>query len=152
PNVMRIGPILGMAAALAAAPSPAKAGAVLDAVKGGGLTAVRKALQLHGGPNDKEVDGTTALHWAVQEDRADLVRVLLHSGARANEANQYGLTPLAGALMKGNAPVTEELLQAGADPKIRVPGMGPALLAAAHVGNPEVIQALLKAGVNVNET
>jgi len=149
---MRIGPILGIAVALAVAPSLAKAGSVLDAVKHGNLTAVQRALQQHGNPNDKEPDGTTALHWAVQEDRADLVRALLHSGASANAANQYGLTPLAGALMKGDAPVTEELLDAGASPTVRVPGMGPALMAAAHVGNPEVIQALLKAGAKVNET
>jgi ankyrin repeat protein len=147
----RLASISGIVVVLAAAQS-GRAGPVLDAVKAGNPPAVRKALQQHGDPNDKEGDGTTALHWAVQQDSAEMVRVLLASGANANAINQYGLTPLAGALTKGNAPVTEALLKAGADPAVRVPGMGPALIAAAHVGNPGVIHALLKAGVNVNET
>lgn len=144
--------ISGIVVAFAVAHAAANAASVLDLVKAGNLAAVQKALQQHGDPNDKESDGTSALHWAVQADRADMVHVLLASGAKANATNQYGLSPLAGALMKGNAPITEDLLSAGADPKVRVPGMGPALIAAAHVGNPEVIQALLNAGVNVNET
>jgi ankyrin repeat protein len=144
--------IFGIVAVLALGADLAGGASVLDTVKAGNLPAVQTALQQRGDPNEKEADGTTALHWAVQEGRADIVRVLLASGARANATNQYGLTPLAGALMKGNAPITEDLLKAGADAKVRVPGMGPALIAAAHVGNPSVIQALLKAGASANET
>jgi ankyrin repeat protein len=129
-----------------------KTESLMDAVKLGNLSSVQKALQLHADPNDAEADGTTALHWAVQEDRLDLVKALLSGGAGANAKNQFGLTPLALALTKGNAAIVEQLLQAGADPKVRVPEMGPALFAAAHVGNPDVIKALLKAGVNANET
>src|SRR5579863_1759153 len=117
----RLASISGIVVVLAAAQS-GRAGPVPDAVKAGNPPAVRKALQQHGDPNDKEGDGTTALHWAVQQDSAEMVRVLLASGANANAINQYGLTPLAGALTKGNAPVTEALLKAGADPAVRVPG------------------------------
>ncbi len=145
----RILSFAGIAIALTGAMSGAP---VLDAVKSGNLPAVQNALDRRGDPNDADADGTTTLHWAVQEDRLDLVRVLLKAGAHPNANNQYGLTPLALALTRGNAAITEELLRAGANPAVRVPGMGPALFAAAHVGNAEVIQALLKAGLNVNET
>jgi uncharacterized protein len=125
---------------------------LIDAVKAGNPADVQRVLKRGRGANEAESDGTTALHWAVQEDRLDLVKLLLAAGANSNAKNEYGLTPLGCALTRGNTPITEELLKAGADPNIPVPEMGPALFAAAHLGNPEVVRALLQAGAKVNET
>ena len=44
----------------------ADAGSLIDAVKAGNLTAVKKLLAGHRNPNDAEADGTTALYWGVQ--------------------------------------------------------------------------------------
>jgi ankyrin repeat protein len=130
--------------------APGDAASLFDAVKAGNLPAVQRTLQ-RTGPNQAETDGTTALHWAVQEDRLDIVQALVKAGADANAKNHYGLTPLAWAVNNGNAGITEQLLKAGADPRLPVPEMGTALLAAARTGNPRVISALLKAGVNAND-
>ena len=120
-------------------------------MKAGNLPGIQKALRQRGNANQAEKDGTTALHWAVQANRSDIVQVLVEAGADVNARNHFGATPLAVALIDGNSAIAEQLLKAGANPRVPVPELGTALLAAAHIGNPEVIKELLKAGVNVNE-
>ena len=103
-----------------------------------------------GSPNQTEPDGTTPLHWAVQQDRLDIVQALISAGANVNAKNRYGSTPLVLAATNGNASVTEVLLKAGADVRVSVPETGSVLIAAARTGNPEVIKLLLAAGADVN--
>jgi uncharacterized protein len=138
-----------LAGALAGAPEDV--GSLVNAVKAGDLRAVQKELQARHNPNEAEADGTTALHWAVEENRADLAQALLAAGANVNAANHLAMTPLAVALTGGNSAMTELLLKAGANPRVPVPELGTPLLAAAHMGDTPVIEALLKAGVDVNE-
>ncbi len=123
----------------------------MDAVKAGNIAVVKKTLQLHGDPNAADPDGTTALHWAVQTDRLDLVEALISAGAKVKVTNRWGVTPLALAVTNGNPAITQALLKAGADPRHAVPETGTPLLTAARSGNPDVIKALLAAGVNANE-
>ena len=101
-------------------------------------------------PNQTDPDGTTPLHWAVQQDRLDLVQALISAGATVNTKNRYGSTPLVLAATTGNASVAEALLKAGADVRVSVPETGSVLIAAARTGNPAVIQLLLAAGADVN--
>jgi ankyrin repeat protein len=124
---------------------------VVNAVKAGNIEAIKKKLQLHGDPNSTDPDGTTALHWAVQTDRLDLVEALISAGAKVKVTNRWGVTPLALAVTNGNPAITQALLRAGADPRTPIPGTGTPLLTAARSGNPDVIKALLAAGVNANE-
>ncbi len=56
-------------------------------------------------PRRKPPDGTTALHWAVYHDDADLVARLIKAGADVNAANDYGSTPLTEAATAGDAAV-----------------------------------------------
>jgi ankyrin repeat protein len=140
--------ILGAAIMLSA---PAKPESIVNAVKDGNGAAVKTNLQAHGDPNSADPDGTTALHWAVQMDRLDMVEPLISAGAKVNATNRWGVTPLALAVTNGNAPITQALLKAGADPRHAVPATGTPLLTAARSGNPDVIKALLAAGVNPNE-
>jgi ankyrin repeat protein len=145
--------MLGAAVALSV-PSfaaPPELESVVGAVKDGNGAAVKKQLQMHGDPNSSDPDGTTALHWAVQKDRVDLVEALISAGAKVNVTNRWGVTPLALAVTNGEAAVTQALLKAGADPRHPVAETGTPLLTAARSGNPDVIQALLAAGVNANE-
>ena len=50
----------------------------------------------------KEVDGTTALHYAAHYDDAELVKRLIKAGADLNAANDYGATPLGEAAVTGD--------------------------------------------------
>ncbi|HWE53725.1 MAG TPA: ankyrin repeat domain-containing protein [Bryobacteraceae bacterium] len=128
------------------------ASSVVEAVKGGNVAVLQKTLQQHPDPNTAEADGTTALHWAVQKDRLDLVQALLAAGAKPNVKNRWGVSPLALAVATGSPGITKALLRAGADPRVSVPETGTPLLTAAHSGNPETIKALLAAGVKADET
>jgi uncharacterized protein len=121
-----------------------------EAVKAGNLPAVQTSLQQRKEPNQTELDGTTPLHWAVQQDRLDIVEALISAGANVNAKNRYGTTPLVLAATTGNASVTEALLKAGADVRVSVPETGSVLITAARTGNPEVIKLLLAAGAEVN--
>ena len=60
-------------------------------------------------------DGTTALHWAVHFNDADLVARLLKAKADPNVTNEFGATPLSEAAIVGNVEIIERLLKAGAD-------------------------------------
>ena len=101
-------------------------------------------------PNQTAPDGTTPLHWAVQQDRLDTVQALISTGANVNAKNRYGVTPLVLAVTTGDAPVVKALLAAGADVRVSVPETGSVLMTAARTGNPEVIKLLLAAGADVN--
>jgi ankyrin repeat protein len=153
-QVRRFFSVLGTLIALSAPflAAPAELDSVVNAVKAGNVSVVAKQLQMHGDPDSADPDGTTALHWAVQTDRVDLVEALISAGAKVKVTNRWGVTPLALAVTNGNPAITQALLKAGADPRAAVPGTGTPLLTAARSGNPDVIKALLAAGVNANES
>ena len=100
--------------------------------------------------NAPQVDGMTALHWAVYHDRLDLVRRLLDAGADASAANRYGVIPLSLACANGNPEVVEALLAAGADPNAVLPGGETVFMTAARTGRIEVVEALYEAGADVH--
>jgi ankyrin repeat protein/cytochrome c5 len=124
---------------------------LLKAVKSGDLPSVQKALRAHHDPSEAEPDGTTSLHWAVQENRLDIANALLAAGANVNALNHFGASPLAVAFTCGNSAAAAELLKAGANPHAPIPEMGTPLLAAARLGDTALIKALVKAGVNADE-
>jgi ankyrin repeat protein len=96
-----------------------------------------------------EADGTTALHWAVRADDAELVQMLLTAGADVSAATREGITPLALAAINGIVGMTETLLKAGARPNTALPEGETVLMTAARTGQPEVIKLLLKAGADL---
>src|SRR5258706_7780354 len=101
---------LGLAAPVAAAPRAALA----DAVEQRDKTSVRTLLGTGVDVNAAQVDGTTALHWAVYNDDAETVALLLRAGANVNAVNRYGVPPLAQACKNGNAATVQLLLDDGA--------------------------------------
>jgi uncharacterized protein len=123
---------------------------LLEAARAGNLSAVQASLQHQKDTRQTEPDGTTALHWAVQQDRLDIVQALIAAGANVNAKNRYGTTPLLLAVSNGNASVTTALLKAGADVRVNIPEMGSILIAAARTGSPDVIRLVLAAGADVN--
>ena len=60
----------------------------------GDRAAVQKLIQQKADVNAPQVDGATALHWAVYREDAELVDMLIRAGANVKAANREGVTPL----------------------------------------------------------
>ena len=111
------------------------------------------ALELLAGGADakaKDVDNTTALHWAAHYADVELADKLVRAGADVNALNDYGSTPLMEAATIGNADIIKLLLKAGADVESTSKEGQTALMAAARTGNVAAAEALVKKGANVN--
>ena len=80
---------------------------------------VRGLLEESADVNAAQVDGMTALHWAVYNDDTDLAGLLVRSGADVNAQNRYGVPPLSLASTNGNPTAVKLLLYARADPNGR---------------------------------
>src|ERR1041384_3134656 len=73
--------------------APAKS-EIADAAMHGDKATVRNLIQKKADVNATQIDGTTALHWAVQADDLDLVDLLIRNGAKVSIATVAGATPL----------------------------------------------------------
>jgi ankyrin repeat protein len=112
-----------------------------------------QALKLLAGGADakaKDVDNTTALHWAAHYGDVELADKLIRAGADVNTVNDYDSTPLMEAATLGNAAIVKLLLKAGADVESTSKEGQTALMAVARTGNVEAAEALVKKGANVN--
>jgi ankyrin repeat protein len=123
---------------------------LLDAAKAGDSSAVQAQLAKKADPNVADADGSTALHWVVENDDLALTQALLAAGARARVANRHGITPLHLAATNGNAPIVQRLIEAGADVNGATPGSETPLMMAARTGDPETVKALLTYGAVVD--
>src|SRR5437773_12522467 len=88
---------------------------VADAVMRGNKDALRSLLQRKVDVNAPQIDGTTALHWAVRADDLETADLLIRAGANVSAANREGATPMQLATLNGNAVMIGRLIQAGAD-------------------------------------
>ena len=129
---------------------PGQSRTLLDVVKAGDAAAARTLLARGGDPNSADADGSTVLHFAVENDETELIQALLAAGARARVANRHGITPLHLAATNGNATIVQRLIAAGADVNGVTPGGETALMMAARTGDPETIKALLTHGAMVD--
>jgi len=124
---------------------------VADAAMRGDREAVRVALARKADVNAAQIDGSTALHWAVERDDLDMVDQLIRAGARVAARTREGVTPLQLAATNGSAAMIDRLLKAGADPNGPLTAGGDtALMMAARTGKTDAIRALVEAGANVN--
>src|SRR5215813_2820771 len=123
---------------------------VADAVMKGDKAVLRTLLQQKADVNAPQVDGATALHWAVYRDDLETVNQLITAGAKVDVKNREGVTPLQMGSLYGNAKIIDRLLKAGADPKQKGPAGETMLMLAARVGNPDAITVLIAAGADVN--
>lgn len=126
------------------------AAGLVDAVKSGDRTTALTLIQQKVNVNTPESDGTTALHWAVQKDDADLVDRLIKAGANVNARNDYGSTPMSEAAINGDAAVMDKLLKAGANVESPNADGMTALMIIARTNNVEAARVLLNHGANVN--
>ena len=122
-----------------------------DATMARNAQTVRSLLQKKADVNAPQVDGSTALHWAVRYDDLDTADLLIRAGARVSATNREGVTPLQLAAMNGSAPMIDKLLKAGANPNAALtPSGDTALMMAARTGKPEAVTVLLESGADVN--
>ena len=128
----------------------AQAPSLADAAEMRDGTLIRGLLQEGVDVNAPQVDGMTALHWAVYNDDADLAGLLVRSGADVNAENRYGVPPLSLASTNGNATVVSLLLDAGADPNESLQGGETVLMTAARTGSLEAVKELLAKGADPN--
>jgi uncharacterized protein len=136
---------------LASGLSAATPSAVADAAMRGDKAAVRALIEKKSDVNAAQIDGTTALHWAVRADDLELTEMLLKAGAQPSAANQSGATPMLLSAMNGNAAILERLIQSGADPNAPLSQTGDtALMIAARSGQLDAVRALVDHGAKVN--
>jgi ankyrin repeat protein len=113
--------------------------------------AVRALLQQNADVNAPQIDGTTALHWAVEADDLELTDLLIRAGAHVSAANKTGATPLLLATINGNAVLIERLITAGADPNAPLTkSADTALMMASRTGKIDAVKVLLDHGAQVN--
>jgi ankyrin repeat protein len=100
--------------------------------------------------NQHTADGTTALHWAVYHNDADLVDRLLAAGANPNAKNDYGATPMSEAAVVGNVQVLKSLLAHKADIESPNADGQTALMIIARTSNVDAAKLLISHGAAVN--
>jgi ankyrin repeat protein len=122
----------------------------VDAAEQRDRALIRTLLSAGADVNAAQVDGMTALHWAVYNDDADTAALLVRSRANVNATNRYGVSPLSLACTNGNANLVKLLLDAGANVNTSLPGGETVLMTAARVGKLEAVRALLARGADPN--
>src|SRR5688572_13364933 len=137
---------------LAAVPAAfAATSEVADAAMKADRAAVRAALARKADVNAPQVDGTTALHWAVEHDDIELTNLLIQAGARVAARTREGVTPIQLAAINGSGLMLDRLLKAGADPNAALtPSGDTALMMAARTGKTDAVRVLVEAGAGVN--
>src|SRR5687767_13872999 len=85
--------------------------ALIEAVKTKSRGAALAALEKGADVRAREVDGTTALHYAIYNGDADLVQRLIRAGANVSAKNEFGATPLSVAAVTADPAIIEHLLK-----------------------------------------
>jgi ankyrin repeat protein len=141
---------IALAVCMATATAGAGRSDVADAAQKGDRAAVQKLLMQKADVNAPQVDGATALHWAVYRQDVELTGILIRAGANVKAVNRTNVSPLEMAALYGNAALIDALVKAGADAKRRGPNGETMLMFAARSGSPQAIKVLLEAGAEVN--
>src|SRR5688500_8899487 len=123
---------------------------LVDAAREGERAEALGLLAERADPNQREADGTTALHWAVHHDDVELVTKLLAAGANVAAANDYGSTPMSEACVVENVAILAALLDGGANVDSPNAEGQTALMVVARGGNTEAARLLLARGANIN--
>lgn len=98
-------------------------------------------------PNEPDAEGQTPLHWAVDSNATETLKVLVKSPKIALEARtKMGSTPLGSAAALGHLEAMKILLDAGADPNGAAPGHDTPLCEAAFWRKADAAALLLTRG------
>src|SRR5215510_14843427 len=94
---------------------------IADAAMKGDKTTLRSLIQQKADVNAPQVDGATALHWAVYKDDLEMLDMLITAGAHMDVKNRDGVTALHMASLYGHSAAVSKLLKSGADAKQKGP-------------------------------
>lgn len=127
------------------------ADSIHNIVAKGELDSLRARLQSDPGAcNDRNREGKTAVHYAVNFAQREAFLVLVESGGcDINAADRTGLTPLHSAAFIGLPAAVPMLLEAGANLEARDEFGDTPLHTAAMKGRVDMVQALIEAGADV---
>lgn len=100
--------------------------------------------------SDLTYKGFTPLHWASLNGHANVVKLLLASGAQADARSRQGDTPLQLAARKGHTEVAEMLLDAAADIDLANDEDETPLMFAAESGGMDMVKLLLDHGAAIS--
>ena len=125
---------------------------MIQAVKNQDIATARALVEAGADVNVRQLDGATALHWAVHWEDREAAALLIGAGANVDIANDLGITPLLMACTNGNAVIVETLLEAGANPRDALASGETALMLAARAGTVRAVAGLLARGADANAT
>jgi len=114
---------------------------------------VRRILVRGCNPNTADGEGLTALHYACEFNKLDVIRVVREVAGESLVVNaqcKYGWTPLHCAAHHGNPDCVDMLLEMDAGLEVPSKELKTALHMAAGQGRVEICQKLLSAGAEVN--
>lgn len=94
--------------------------------------------------------GVTALMWAAQDERVDIVKTIINAGADVNARNRVGKNALMYACYNPNPEVIKALLNANPDVDAKSKYGQTALMFAATSMDSEIATSLIEAGADVN--
>jgi uncharacterized protein len=141
----------GLFAFLAAANLCAAGSEVADAAMRGNKDTLRSLLLRKVDVNAPQIDGTTALHWAVRADDVEMADLLIRAGAKVSASNRDGVVPMQLAALNGNAAMLSRLIQAGANVNAPLTSSGDtALMMASKAGKPDAVKTLLDNGAQID--
>lgn len=99
---------------------------------------------------DRNYDGNSPLHFAVENGNLEIVQVLLNAGAKINFKNSEKRTPLMMLDEDATPELVNLLLRYGAQVESVDKEKNTALIVAASYSSKDVVQTLINAGANVN--
>lgn len=122
-----------------------------DAAQKGDAVRVRALLKQNVDVNAAQGDGSTALHWAADQDDLEIAKLLLAAGANVKAVTRLeSVTPLHMAAKSGSAPMIDLLLKSGAEANAADGNGATPLMLASASGNPDAVKLLLDRGAQVN--
>lgn len=129
----------------------AAAAATVGKMSNGDVVGVLALLIVHGAEvNDRDHNGTTALHHAASAGITEAVRLLLDNGADVTTSTCDVFPPLHRAAANGHYGVVQLLVDRGVDVKEQeAEDFYPPIMRAASAGHENVVRVLLENGANV---
>ena len=123
---------------------------LMEAVRKGRQSAVKKMIAGGADVNLKRLGGSTVLMYAAKDGQVEIVKALLDAGASLNAKDSEGDTALVYAAVDNRVNAMKALLEAGADANAKNNKGQTALMSAAMRGRDETVKALLEAGADAN--
>jgi ankyrin repeat protein len=101
-------------------------------------------------PNARDGSGKTALMWAAQGRKPNILQALIAKGADVNARDKQDRTALLWAVLYERPANIEALLAKGVDVNVKAKGGVTALMLAAQAGRADILKLLIAKGADAN--